>query len=165
MGGRARWLRVIAGLLAGAAVTVAPYVYYWRTDWHQLQTSGLPYLTVLLGPMATGGFVAALIAHRRPRWWIGGLLGLVLGVVTAVLFLRAAGDVPSEWWWLLLLGAVIAISAGLGGAFGGALGWLVAKALTGAPADAEAHSVKPWQVGAALAAIMVVVFGVLAAVL
>lgn len=155
------------GLVAGAAVAVVPYVYYWRHDWQQLQTTGAEYAAVLLGPVAAAGFVAAVLAHRRPRWWLGALLGFVLAAVTAVFFLRVAGEAPDEWWALALLGILMAVTGGLAGAFGGALGSLVSRALASGMASADpsgtASGVRSWHLGAAVATVMVVVFGLLAA--
>jgi hypothetical protein len=164
MSGRATAGRGVVGLVAGTAVAVAPYLYYWRLDWQQLQTTGGLHLWTLVGPVVAAGFVGTTIGHRRPRWWLGALLGLALGLVTGILFLRAAGDMPQEWWALFLLGLLMAVSGGLGGALGGLIGWTVSQALDRRAAGGMDGRVLPWHVGAAVAAIMIVLFGTLAAV-
>lgn len=163
MSSRAGWPRTLAGLLAGAATTVAPYVYYWALEWQPLETTALPYFCLLLCPVVAGGFVTTLIASTRPRWWLGALLGFVLGAVAASLYFRGAGDVPKEWWLRLLLSVGLAALGGSAGGAGGLLGWVVSRPLLRASSKGSPGRRVVWLVGAAVGVVTLVVFGLLAA--
>lgn len=163
MSTRVKWPRVLVGLLAGAAMTVAPYLYYWRLEWHPLQTTALPYFCLLLCPVVAGGFVTTMLASTRPRWWTGAVLGFVLGAIAAGFYFRRGGDVPQEWWLQTLLGLCFAALSALAGAVGGLLGHVVSRPLVRGSSSGAPARPKPWQVGVAVAFVAVVVFGALAA--
>jgi len=159
---RVKWPRVLLGLLAGAATTVVPFLYYWQLQWQPLETTAAPYYCLLLCPVVAGGLVTTLVASARPRWWLGAALGFVLGAVAAGFFFSRAGDVPKEWWLQLLLSVGFAALGGLAGGAGGLLGWVVSRPLLRASPDGSRRRTRAWLVGAAVAVVAVVVFGILA---
>jgi hypothetical protein len=157
-------LSMLAGLLAGAITAVAPFVYHWALDWRLLQTTGMSYFSLLLAPVVAGGLVAVLVASGRPRWWLGAILGAVLGAAAAGVYFGKGGDVPQELWLQTLLSLCFAALAALAGAVGGLLGWGGSRALVGGGRGRGARSRLPRRVGTGLMAVAAVVFGVLAAV-
>jgi hypothetical protein len=161
MSGRAAPPRVLAGLVAGAATTVAPFLYYWALEWQPLETTALPYFCLLLCPVVAGGLVTMLVASARPRWWLGAALGLVLGAVAAGFYFRGAGDVPKEWWLQLLLSVGFAALGGLAGGVGGLLGWVVSGSLSRAYPGSSGRKMN-WVAGVVVATVAVVACGILA---
>ncbi len=164
MSARTAWLHGLTGLLAGAITAVAPFVYYWSLDWRPLQDTGVSYFSLLLGPVVAGGLVAVLVAGGRPRWWLGAVLGALLGAVAAGFYFGKAGDVPQELWLQALLSLCFAALAALAGGVGGLLGWGVSRALWGGQRGRAARGRLPWRVGIGIMVAAALVFGVLAAV-
>lgn len=156
-----------AGFVAGAIVTAAPYVYYWRLEWRPLQDTGVPYYSLLLGPVLAGGLVAALLVATPRRRWpavvLSFVLGLASGVAAAGFYFSKGGDVPQEWWLQALLSLCFAALGAVVAAAGGMLGWACARIITGSPSRRGKRRLEPWQAGAVLVAAAVVVFGALAA--
>jgi len=109
----------LSGLLAGGITAAAPFVYYWTLDWRPLQDTGVPYFSLLLGAVVAGGLVAALVAAERGRrrWWVGAVLGALLGAVAAGFYFGIGGDVPKELWLQLLLGLCFAALGAVAGAW------------------------------------------------
>lgn len=158
------WLRALTGLLAGAITAVAPFVYYWSLNWRPLQDTGVPYFSILLGPVVAGGLVAVLVASGRPRWWLGAVLGALLGAVAAGFYFGKGGDVPQEPWLQILLSLCFAALAALAGGVGGLLGWGVSRALSGGGRGRAGRGRLPWRAGIGIMVAAALVFGVLAAV-
>jgi hypothetical protein len=157
---------MLAGLLAGAVVAVAPFVYYWRLDWRPLQDTGVSYFSLLLGPVLAGGLVCALVSAGRSSWrssaGLGAGLGVALSAVAAGFYFSEGGDIPQAAWLQVLLslcfvalGAVVALA-------GGVLGWAGARTVTGGAQRRKRRALQPWHVGMALVAVAVLVFGALA---
>lgn len=158
------WLRALVGLLAGAVTAVAPFVYYWSAEWRPLQTAGGQYFGILLGPVVAGGLVTVLVSGRRPRWWLGAVLGGLLGAVAAGFYFGKGGDVAKESWLQVLLSLCFVALAAVAGGVGGLIGWGVGRALFQGSRGRASRKGLPWQVGVVIMAGVALVFGVLAAV-
>lgn len=158
------WLSALAGLLAGAITALAPFIYYWSAQWHPLQTAGVPYFSILLGPVVAGGLVTVLVGGSRPRWWLGAVLGVALGAVAAGFYFGKGGDVPKELWLQTLLSLCFIALAAVAGGVGGLAGWGVHRLLLRGSHGRATRRGLPWKVGVVIMVVAALVFGVLAAV-
>ena len=163
---RSTWLRVLAGLLAGAITAAAPFVYYWRAGLAPAPGHGR---ALLQPPPGAGGGRGA---GRRAGGDAGGPGGgwerswaPLLGAVAAGFYFGKGGDVPQELWLQTLLSLCFAALAALAGGSGrtprlgrvSSSGWRAER-------GRGARVGLPWRVGTGLMAAAAVVFGVLAAV-
>jgi hypothetical protein len=161
------WPRIVAGFLAGAVTAAAPFVYYWRLDWRPLQDTGVSYFSLLLGPVLAGGLVCALVSAGRSSWrsaaGLGAGLGAALGVAAAGFYFSEGGDIPQEVWLQVLLSLCFVALGAVVALVGGVLGWGCARTITGGSKQPRRRGLEPWQVGAALVVVAVIVFGAFAA--
>ena len=166
-----RYLRLIVSALVALFVTVAPLLaLYFGTGTGPRDYTAGEFLFLYL-PLVIGSFVFTTLERSRPEWLHGVAFGFGVAVagISALLVPALLPDIPESAvdppsvGSMVTLGLMFLVLGALLGMAGSGVAVLVSRPLFLERPGHRPKRIKPWQVGAVVAAAELAVVGVLVA--
>ena len=151
-------VRIVAATVIALAAMMGPYLPSYLLDIDPPEGAALPFLVV---PVLVGSFVVTALARPRPNllWGVG--MGFVAGLLGTTVVLVQDQDRPSFGLTLVLYCLMFVVLGSCIGLAGGAIASRMSKALLDERPDRRPRKLRPWHVGAVVAAVDVVVVAII----